>query len=156
MASHVAEIALRKKISEESDNFYGETCDLGAIASRAFKDKVAQIRNLENIANSATRVADILDFIKRQTGRREQWREEQFGQKLLERLDSHLDEKAGKIFEDVAKKFTKQELEHGLEEDDRRRIHILLCREFIRHLSAHYLYTTGLETQQKGREDSHA
>jgi hypothetical protein len=155
MANHLVEVAIRAKVSARSDDYYEDTKQFGEMAREAFESGAskAQIRNLENIANSASRVADILDFIKRQTGRQERWRRNQFGSQLLERLDKPLRSEAETIFSQVQEaqsEAAKHRLGEGdqLEEDDCRRIHILLCREFIRHLSAHYLYTLGIHAYQ--------
>lgn len=146
MASHLAETAMRKRISATSDIYYSEVQSLGSTAWHAFRDRnKSQISNLESIANSATRVADILDYVKRQTGRsrpRQLWRYQNFGENLLERLDKALRKDAQQIYE-VVKGAVK---DHQMEDDDQRRIHLLLCRELIRHLSAHYLYSTGLSS----------
>lgn len=144
MASHIAEVAIRKRVSAASDSYYEDAKVLGEAAWHAFEEKSrSQVAGLETIANSATRVADILDFIKRQTGRAkrdQKWRYGKFGENLLEKLDQRLRKDAQAIFENVQRDITS----HQLHEDDQRRIHILLCREFIRHLSAHYLYSFGL------------
>src|SRR5205085_1771795 len=144
MANHIVEVAIRTKVSKYSDSYYEDTRRLGEIAHAAFSKGAgkAQIRNLENIANSASRVADILDFVKRQTGRQKPWLRKQFGPLLLEKLDTTLRAEAETIFSEVRSAMFAQHLGESekLQDDDQRRIHILLCREFIRHLSAHYLY----------------
>jgi hypothetical protein len=152
MANHIVEIAIRAKVSTYSDNYYEDTKQLGEIAREAFAGRSgkSQIRNLENIANSASRVADILDFVKRQSGRQKPWLHKQFGPLLLEKLDNRLRADAEKIFSDVRSATTEHQFGEGekLHDADQRRIHILLCREFIRHLSAHYLYTLGMQAYQ--------
>ena len=144
MASRLAEIAIRKHIASKSDIYYETVQSLGEIAWGAFGEgRKSQIRNLENVANSASGVAEILDFVKRQTGRSRptsQWRYEDFGHELLRALDGALRKDAQSIFDEVKEAIKR----HELSDDDRRRIHVLLCREFIRHLSSHYLYKTGL------------
>jgi hypothetical protein len=143
MASQIAEITLRRRISARSDSYYDDTKALGDIACEAFRQSKAQIRNLENIANSAVQVTDILDFVKRQTGRSKpsvQWCYLDLGQKLLNRLDESLRKEAQVIFDNL----TNEIENHQMGIDDLRRIHLFLCREFIRHLSAHYLYHSAL------------
>jgi hypothetical protein len=140
MASHLAEMALRKKIAAKSDGYYADTQALGDLAWHAFGERnKSQIRNLESIANAATRVADILDFIKKQTGRsrpERQWRYRDFGPTLLEKFDRVLRKDSQVICESVQGEVKDAQIE----DDDQRRMHILLCREFIRHVSAHYIY----------------
>jgi hypothetical protein len=150
MASHLAEIAIRKRIAARSDAYYSDTQSLGEVAWLAFGERnKSQIRNLENIANSAMRVADILDFVKRQTGRSrptKQWRFQDFGHNLLEKLDKPVRQDAQNIFDSVKRDVR----DHQLGIDDQRQIHIFLCREFIRHLSANYLYKMGLTVKLGG------
>jgi hypothetical protein len=144
MASQIAEIAIRKSIALKADDYYEQAKNLGEIAYRGFgENKKSQIRSLESIANSALVVADILDFIKRQTGRSaadKQWRLEDFGRKLLKDIDESLRKNAQEIADDITKSIT----DHQMTDADQRRIHVLLSREFIRHLSAHYLYSMSL------------
>ncbi len=159
MANHIIEVAIRAKVSAYSDNYYEDTKQLGEIAREAFSSGAgkSQIRNLENIANSASRVADILDFVKRQSGRQKSWLHKQFGPLLLEKLDDKLRAESEKIFSDVGSATTEHPFgdSEKLQDDDQRRIHILLCREFIRHLSAHYLYTLGMQAYKNKAGGSH-
>jgi hypothetical protein len=144
MASHLAEVAIRKGVSAASDAYYEDGRAFGEAAWHAFQNSKAQIVGLESVANGATRVADILDFVKRQTGRckpQQRWRYKALGENLIEKLDQKVRKDAQTIFETV-----KRDVKGSLEEDDQRRTHILLCREFIRHLCAHYLYSFGLST----------
>jgi len=144
MASHLAQVALLKKVSLHSDDYYEDAKPLGEIARDAFgRQNKAQMSNLENIANSATRVADILDFIKRQTGRSKpgsRWLKQNFGRQLLEYLDGRLRKQAAELVSEVAAALKDSQFQTG----DKQHVHILLCREFIRHLMAHYLYSLNL------------
>ena len=147
MASQIAEIALRKQIALKSDEYFDQTKSLGETAFLAFGEhKKSQIRNLENIANSALVVADVLDFIKRQTGRlTKQWGHDDFGKNLLETIDTTLRKNA----QDIHAQVMSQISDNQMFDADRRRIHLILCREFIRHLAAHYLYSVGLGKKLK-------
>lgn len=153
MASHLTQIALLKKVSLLSDDYYEDAKPLGEIAREAFgRQNKAQMSNLENIANSATRVADILDFIKRQTGRSKpgiRWLRQDFGRQLLEYLDGKLRKQAEELVGDVAAALKDPQIQTG----DQQHVHILLCREFIRHLAAHYLYRLNLA--DRNSEESH-
>ena len=144
MASQHAEVAIRKHISKKSDEYYGDTAEFGRLAWENFGKNRTQIRNLENIANSSTAMADVLDFIKKQTGKSDKWRRQDFGRKLLERIREPLLGDANAIIQLVKESVNT----HGIETDDLRRTHILLCREFIRHLSAHYSYTIGMSSRK--------
>ena len=146
MASQIAEVALRRRISSKSDSYYASVDPLAELARSAFPKDKSQIRNLENIANSASRFADVLDFVKRQTGRRKPW-QKGFGEGLLEALGKPLEADAAAIFDSV-----RQEVgDTSLGDDDLRRIRILLSREYIRHLSASYLYRIGVASARAGQ-----
>lgn len=134
-------LKIDKMVAIESDNFYEESEELGNIAAEAFKDKDqqkgnSQINGLKNICYSAHRLADIYDYIKRQTGRSEKekkWGFKGFGSELLQKLKGLGDcaqgivEKAGIVEEEQKLAWQRQ-------------IHILLCREYVKHLAAHFLY----------------
>lgn len=153
MASHLAEIAIRRKVALKSDAYYDDAKPFGEIAEQAFgKTSKSQINSLENIANSATRVADILDFIKRQTGRSKEgqrWRNDLLGKKLVDKFEQTLRRDAEELWDEISQTVP----DHYLQEADQQTIHIRLCREFIRHLSAHYLYTTSIHEAARGTHE---
>jgi hypothetical protein len=82
------------------------------------------LRGLESLAWSTDSVADILDYIKIRVGRGT-W---STGQGLADILEVLLDDK------EVAE-FFKQ---HQVDETQKRQLHLDLCREFIKHLVAHF------------------
>lgn len=144
MATHQAEIAIRRRISAFSDAYYHDSKKLGEIAWQAFQgNSNSQLRGLENIANSTIRSSDILDYIKIQTGRSRpttKWRHKAFGETLIEKMENQLPSDAQVVLD-----FVKGEVkDHQLVEDDLRRIHIILCRELIKHTIANYLYSIGI------------
>src|ERR1700704_2936424 len=80
------ELELVRAISIAADGFYGDAKAFGEIAAKCFKDErggKSQIKNLESIANSALKVSDVLDFIKRNVGKDARWRTDNFGRNLL-------------------------------------------------------------------------
>lgn len=87
----------------------------------------ASVRGLEALAWSTDSIADILDYIHLRTGRQHGWGTDQLGinlVKTLEKLRSDAD-----LF--VAR--------HQIAEADAgRQLHLDLCREFIKHLTAFY------------------
>jgi hypothetical protein len=133
-------LKIDKMVAIESDKFYEQTETLGDIAAQAFKDNEAQKRNsqingLKNICYSASRLSDIYDFIKRQTGRSkgEKWGFQGFGSDLLQKLQG-LADRAKNIVENLGIVDKEEKLAW------QRQIHILLCREYVKHLAAHFLY----------------
>ena len=124
---------LLKEISKTVDTYYKSTESFGESARQVFgSNKKSQIRNLESIAYSTSKLTDIYDFIKNQTGKAKEnreWRKDSFGKDLLNKLiDLRKDAKA--IFNKLDKE------DHDLI----RIIHLRLIRNFIKQLSAHYLY----------------
>ena len=85
------------------------------------------------------KASDVLDFIKRQTGRAksdEGWKKQQFGQKLLAKIDPELKNNRNTICTQLNISDEAQKLE----------VYLLLIREFIRQVVIHYEYKIG-ETQ---------
>ncbi len=69
---------IRKEVAFQLDTLTSEAERFGVAASLAFgRDRgKAQLRNLQNIANSTLKVSDVFDYIKRQTARMWEWRKE--------------------------------------------------------------------------------
>ncbi|HLC15650.1 MAG TPA: hypothetical protein VJL89_05435, partial [Thermodesulfovibrionia bacterium] len=76
---------------------------------------------------------DVLDYIKRQTGRDEKWKKEEFGKELLEKLEKELQKKRDQICNNLG--VTK--------EIDKLEVYLLLIREFIKQIVVHYEYELG-------------
>src|SRR2546428_2762963 len=80
-----------REVNIHAEAFYEEAKKLGDHAADAFGEKHrSQITGLENIAESAFKTSDILDYIKRQTARHDHWRKDNFGKKLIEKLETEL------------------------------------------------------------------
>lgn len=119
-------LRLRQEIARASDGYYQKAEGL----ARRMKDeelKTAQVRNLENVAYTTDKVSDILDLVKKQIGRG-QWPLD-LGQDLLDALSERQAE-ARRIARDIDAK----------DIDLPRRIHLLLCREYVKHVAAHFIY----------------
>ncbi|RLC20132.1 MAG: hypothetical protein DRI57_05515 [Deltaproteobacteria bacterium] len=123
-----------KEVAICADKFPKKTESLGGIATEAFGNKhKAQIKSLENIANTALKVSDVLDYIKRQTGKSEQdkrWKSKQLGERLLNEIREHLK----KDRDTVCKRLNITAEENHLE------VYLLLIREFVRQVVIHYEY----------------
>ncbi len=123
------QMKILKQIAIKADLFREKTKDLGKIAEKAFSDKhKSQVKNLENIANSALKVSDVLDYIKRQTGRDKKWKTEGFGEKLLQEIEVFLKQTRDNICGNLQITSDEQKLE----------VYLLLIREFIRQIVIHY------------------
>ena len=153
------EMQIIREVNIQAEGFYEDAIDFGKHAAYAFrKEHRSQMTGLENIANSALKVADILDYIKRQTARSkesQQWRrdfpdpkdpqEEAFGQRLLRYLEEDLDTKHNNIANRL-KIGNQTEKDRGW----RRSIYLHLIRQFVRQMAVQYEYCVIFGTEKKG------
>lgn len=101
------------------------------------KLETSQIRNVENLAYTTDKVSDITDLIKKSVGRDSRsrgWAKDQLGQDTIAALEA-LRADANRIVGDVP-----PELKVVADDDLPRRVHLELCREFVKHLTAEFLY----------------
>lgn len=125
------EVALLADTSE----FYNKAEELGKKAANHLTDrKRSQITGLESLANSAFKTTDIFGFIKLRIARQKEWQEENWGEALLNFLSHDLREHRKTIC-------SKPTLQMDSDSADGLEIHLLLIREFVRQLAAHYEYT---------------
>lgn len=145
-----------REVNIQAEGFYKDAIDFGRHAAYALqKEHRAQMTGLENVANSALKVADILDYIKRQTARSkesQQWRrdfpdpkdpqEEAFGLRLLRYLEENLDTRRNIIA---------NRLNIGNNDREQRRsIHLHLIRQFVRQVVIQYEFCVIFGTEKKG------
>ncbi len=134
----------------ESDAFYGKAEKLGQHAAQALKaSHRSQLTGLENIAESTLKTTDILDYIKKQTARFSYWRQgfpqaenpnEGFGESLKKYLEQDLRTRRDTICNARLKigDKTDEDKQH------RRRVYLLLMRQFIRQMVVEYEYRVSL------------
>jgi hypothetical protein len=150
------------EISFEADDFYHQAAALGHHAAQALQAKHrAQLTGLENIAESAFKIADILDYIKKQTARFSHWRQplaqrgqgqQGFGEQLRTYLELDLKQRRDAVCERL-----KLGDASYPEKQERRRIYLLLIRQFIHSMVVAYEYEvspgaqTGTRNERKGR-----
>ena len=99
--------------------------------------KTSQVRNLETIAYTSDKISDITDLLKKVVGRdtkSEHWGKGQVGKRIIQAL-----EELRKTARTIASAL-KQRYPQAFDDDLARRVHLALCREYIKHLAAHYLY----------------
>ena len=133
-------LLIRKMIGLESEAMYESTGEMGTQMAKQKLQK-NQVSNLQNVAFSSNKTVDIFDYIKNQTGKdekRENWAQNKLGEKLLNQLVG-LKSKAEKIIV----RLKDQHVE--IDEFDKQRVYLELCREFIKHTAAQYLYGKELE-----------
>jgi len=133
-ASVPMRLKLRREVARVSDGYYADAEKLAEWMAREGL-KTDQVRSLENVAYSTDKVSDILDLVKRQIGRG-QW-PVNLGKAMLTALGKRQAE--GEL---VAKAVD------ASDGDLPRRSHLLLCREYVKHLAAHFIYLHG----QRGGE----
>jgi len=123
--------SLRSKIAEVSDKqvHEGRPRHLASKLTQTELDK-SQIRNLENLAYTTDKISDITDLLKKLIGRDtrgKRWAKDGIGQEVIGALEG-LRGEADKI------------AENQLDADLPRRVHLELCREFVKHLAAEFIY----------------
>jgi hypothetical protein len=152
------DLKIIREVNAQAELFYERAKELGDHAASVLKENHrSQMTSLENIAESALKTSDIFDYIKKQTARFPFWREgwskqpdpqaaqqrysgqtgpeEMFGKRLLTYLEDGLSDRCRGIC---------KRLNYGEKTDDgqqkRRRIYLLLIRQFIRQMVVQYEY----------------
>jgi hypothetical protein len=124
-------VALEHAIARKSDEYDQRVREYADRLTGTKLDKT-QVRGLETLASTTDKVSDITDWLKLRVGRdsgRERWAKESIGRYLVNELEG-LRNDAKKIM---------QGLGQG-EPDLERQVHLRLCREFLKHLAAHFEY----------------
>lgn len=129
----LAQLFIHREVAHVADSeaFYAGARSVGQDLKDADLE-TRQVRALENLACSTAMVSDLYDFIKRQIGRRK-WAAG-VGKKLLEALEG-LRNDAGRIVQAARAQYP-----GGVDDDTARHVHLMLCREYLKHVVAHYLY----------------
>jgi len=145
------EMKIIREVSIQAENFYDDAIKLGDHAAYALKAAHrSQMTSLENIAESTFKTSDIFDYIKKQTSRFPYWRQPVRDQKdsdlgFGERLKNYLESDLKKTLVTIC---GPKRLEIGdvtdEEKQERRRIYLLLIRQFIRQMVVEYEYQVSL------------
>ncbi len=130
-----------REVSIQAENFYEDAIQLGDHAAYALTEKHrSQMTSLEGIAESTLKTSDVFDYIKKQTARFPYWREgfpehsnQGFGEGLLKYLEERLVERR----DGICKKLN-IDSQTDVDKQERRRIHLLLIRQFIRQMVVQY------------------
>lgn len=149
------EMKIIYEVSIQAENCYEDAVKLGIHAAQTIKGNRSQMTNLENIAESSFKTSDIYDYIKRQTARMRFWRQLLpnakgnalgFGEQLRSYLETNLAKRVDEIC-------SPERLNIGDTTDEqkqeRRRIHLLLIRQFIRSMVIHYEYRVSQTNENK-------
>ncbi|MBA2287407.1 MAG: hypothetical protein H0W02_18195 [Ktedonobacteraceae bacterium] len=147
------EMKIIREVHIQAENFYDDAVKLGDHAAYVVKGQHrSQMTNLENIAESAFKATDVLDYIKKQTARFPYWRQTfpegkdknvGFGESLKQYLESDLK----KTMENMCGS-KRLDIGDATDEDkqERRRIYLLLMRQFIRQMVVEYEYQVSLSS----------
>jgi hypothetical protein len=133
-------VALDREIARTSDGYDKRAREYASRLTGTRLDKT-QVRGLEVLACTTDKVSDITDWLKLRVGRdsnRDRWAKDGVGRDLLSALEG-LRNDAQKIVAALSKTYS-------LDADQERQVHLRLCREFLKHLAAHFEY---LKAEQK-------
>lgn len=155
------------EVNHQAENFYPDAIQLGDHAAYALKARRrSQLTGLENLAENALKVSDVLDYVKRQTARFLEWRQTLppaaapqgnasrsgddpeilgFGERLRWHLEKDLEKRCDNIC-DRLKIDKKGEENRKL----RRRVYLLLIRQFIRQMVIEYEFRVSFADAKKG------
>jgi len=145
-----------REVNIQAEEFYEDARKLGDHAAYALKGvHRSQMTSLENIAESAFKTSDILDYIKKQIARFPYWRQglpghdkpdEAFGELLKNYLEQDLVKKRDAI---CSPKRLAISDKTDADKQDRRRIYLLLIRQFLRQMIAQYEYQVSLGSNKR-------
>ena len=150
------EMMVIREVSIEAEDFYEDAVQLGDHAAYALKARHrSQLTGLENIAESTFKTSDVFDYIKKQIARFDHWRQpfssQQGGQQGFgERLRVYLENDLARKRDAVCARLGKGETSYQ-EKQERRRIYLLLMRQFLRSMVVQYEYRVAESKNGKER-----
>jgi hypothetical protein len=146
-----------REVNNQAELFYSEAVGLGDHAADALgKARRSQMTSLENIAESTMKSTDVFDFIKKQIARHDDWRKsfkdhkdanQGFGERLKTYLEKELPPKTAIISESVGIGNVTDK-----DQQQRRKIYLLLIRQFIRQVVVQYEYRLNPDKANQKRE----
>ncbi len=135
MAQDIAlRVVLDRAIARASDGYDRHAQDYAGQLIGTKLDKT-QVRGLEVLASTTDKVSDITDWLKLRVGRDskgEGWAKDGIGRDLVTVLEN-LRNDAKTIVAELSRTYI-------VDPDLERQVHLRLCREFLRHLAAHFEY----------------
>jgi hypothetical protein len=137
------EIKIIREVNYQAELFYEDAVKVGDHAAYALgRSHRSQLTGLENVAESALKITDIFDYIKRQTARYNYWRiafpphtSVIFGERLRVYLEDNLAKVRDKTCDVLQIGNTSDE-----EKQLRRRVYLLLVRQFVGQMVIEYEY----------------
>jgi hypothetical protein len=158
------EMQIILEVNSQAERFYEDAIQIGDHAAHVLTAKHrSQLTGLENVAESALKASDVLDYVKRQTARLSYWKQsfpasessggsdESFGERLKNYIETSLGRMSNAICKDKLKIGENTEEYHRM----RRRVYLLLIRQFVRRVVVQYEYRVSFASAKKG-ENGHA
>ena len=133
-------VALERAIARKSDEYDRRAREYADRLTSTKLDKT-QVRGLETLASTTDKVSDITDWLKLRVGwdsKREGWAKDGVGRDLVTELEG-LRRDARKIVDEL-RVGEGIALAYPVDPDLERQVHLRLCREFLKHLAAHFEY----------------
>jgi hypothetical protein len=158
------EMQIILEVNSQAERFYEDAIQIGDHAAYALTARHrAQMTGLENVAESALKASDVLDYVKRQTARFSYWRQSFPASESSGGSDESFGERLKKYIEDplvrMRDSICKDKLKIGDKTDEdrhtRRRVYLLLIRQFVRQVVVQYEYRVSFASTKKG-ENAHA
>jgi len=124
---------IAKIVALKVDSFYNDAIDFVRNTQGAVKEiKKSQFEKLREVSECAIKVSDVLNYIKRQAARHDEWVKDDFADKLLDKTGRKL----RKDMEEVCSQLSGP----PASEAEKQQIHLILIREYIDQIVAHCLY----------------
>jgi len=156
------EMQIIREVSNEAEDFYQDAVDLGHHAAEALKARHrSQMTGLENIAESSFKTSDVFDYIKKQTARFPHWRQapsgqaaQGFGPRLQAYLENDLAQSRDNVCSHLSGVNATSISDTSYEgKQTRRRIYLLLIRQFIRSMVVEYEYQVSQDANGQPRRE---
>jgi hypothetical protein len=151
------EMQIIREVSIEAENFYQDAIDIGDHAAHVLtRAHRSQMTGLENIADTALKTSDILDYIKRQTTRFPYWQRSfakpgqaaiSFGQRLKDYIENNLLDIRNQLCKSSRLNIGDETYKHRFL---RQHVYLLLIRQFIRQMVVQYEYRVTFPEEKKG------
>ncbi len=152
MLPEINEMQVIREVNIQAEVMYENAVQLGDHAAYVLGEKHrSQMTSLESIAESALKTSDILDYVKKQTARFDYWRrgygeiQESLGSRLKEYLEVDVAKKRDSI---CGKNRLNIENKTDEQKQERRRIYLLLMRQFIRQMVVQYEYQASFGAEE--------
>lgn len=151
------EMQIIREVNIEAENFYKDAIEIGDHAAHVLtRAHRSQMTGLENIADTALKISDILDYIKRQTTRFSYWQKSfpkpgqpttSFGERLKDYLEEKLLERRDELCNSK-----RLDISDNTYEDKylRQHVYLLLIRQFIHQMVVQYEYRVTFPEDKKG------